>query len=102
MSRRDAPLPESKRIVHITTVHHPYDPRIYHKECLSLHKHGYDVTLIAQTDPSDQSQEKPIKHIPVKKYKNRLSRMLFGPLNAYKKAKKLNADIYHFSLFIGI
>ena len=89
-------MPEPKRIVHMTTVHHPYDPRIYHKECLSLHKHGYDVTLIAQTDPSDQSQDKPIKHIPVKKYKNRLSRMLFGPLNAYKKAKKLNADIYHF------
>ena len=25
-----------KRVVHMTTVHHPYDPRIYHKQCKSL------------------------------------------------------------------
>src|SRR5699024_6141209 len=37
-----------------------------------------------------------IKHIPVKKYKSRLRRMLFGTLEAYRKAKKLDADVYHF------
>lgn len=87
---------DPQRVVHITTVHHPYDPRIYHKECLSLHEHGYDVTLIAQADSSGHSSDKSIRHIPVKKYKNRISRMLFGPFNAYKKAKKLKADVYHF------
>src|SRR5699024_10901169 len=87
---------EPKRVVHITTVHHPYDPRIFHKECLSLHNHGYDVTLIAQVDSSAEIPEQPIKHMPVKKYKNRLSRMIFGPLNVFKKAKKLQADVYHF------
>ncbi|MEC5425938.1 glycosyltransferase [Virgibacillus sp. C22-A2] len=84
------------RIVHLTTVHHPYDPRIYHKECLSLHKAGFDVTLIAQEADHDLGKDKPIKHITLKKYTNRIKRMIFGTMDAYKKAKKLDADIYHF------
>lgn len=82
-----------KRVVHITTVHHPTDPRIYHKECLSLHQAGYDVYLIAQ---ADDQEDKPIKHIRLRKYSNRLKRMIFGTIDAYKKAKQLKADVYHF------
>ncbi|MBP1971487.1 glycosyltransferase involved in cell wall biosynthesis [Virgibacillus natechei] len=84
-----------KRVVHLTTVHHPYDPRIYHKECLSLYNAGLDVTLIAQVD-TETAQDKPIKHIPVKTYTSRFKRMIFGTIEAYKKAKTLDADVYHF------
>ncbi len=80
----------------MTTVHHPYDPRIYHKECMSLSQAGYDVTLIAQIADQNSQTEKPIKHIPVKKYTSRLKRMIFGTLDAYQKAKKQKADVYHF------
>ncbi|MBP2076172.1 glycosyltransferase [Oceanobacillus polygoni] len=85
-----------KRVVQLTTVHHPYDPRIYHKECKSLQKAGFDVTLIAQSGDQDSNTDKPIKHIPLKKYKSRLKRMTVGAFAAYKEAKKLNADVYHF------
>lgn len=85
-----------KRVVHMTTVHHPYDPRIFHKECMSLHNAGYDVTLIAQKDASSHKAESPIKHIPVKKYASRWKRMILGTFDAYKKAKRLDADVYHF------
>lgn len=85
----------SVRVVHLTTVHHPYDPRIYHKELKSLQSAGFDVTLIAK-ESDTTSIETTIKHIPVKKYKNRLLRMVFGTYDAYKKAKKLNAKVYHF------
>lgn len=85
-----------KRVVQLTTVHHPYDPRIFHKECVSLQKAGFDVTLIAQAGEQGTSADKPIKHIPLKKYKSRLKRMTIGALTAYKKAKKINADVYHF------
>src|SRR5690625_4041359 len=82
------------RIAHLTTVHHPTDPRIYHKQCLSLHKAGFNVYLIAQGD--GQEADKPITHIPLKKYKSRLKRMIFGTFSLYRQAKRLKADVYHF------
>ena len=83
-------------VVHMTTVHHPYDPRIYHKECKSLDRHGFDVTLIAQASNDHKRKNNSIKHIPIKKYKSRLKRMIAGSINVYKIAKSLKADIYHF------
>src|SRR5690625_3774375 len=88
-------MQKRKRVVHMTTVHHPYDPRIYYKQCLSLKKAGFDVTLIAQGDTNDQ-RVKSVNHIRLKKYQSRIKRMLFGVFSAYKEAKKLQADIYHF------
>lgn len=38
------------RVVHLTTVHQPYDQRIFHRECLSLANSGYHVTLVACGD----------------------------------------------------
>jgi glycosyltransferase involved in cell wall biosynthesis len=89
---------KGKHVVHMTTVHHPYDPRIYHKECISLANAGFDVTLIAQPadNETETNKEKPIKHIPLKTYKSRLKRMIISTRDAYKKAKDLNADVYHF------
>ncbi|WP_249869267.1 glycosyltransferase family protein [Oceanobacillus saliphilus] len=85
-----------KRVVQLTTVHHPYDPRIYHKECKSLQNAGFDVTLIAQEGDNHTADDKPIRHIPLKKYNSRLKRMTLGAFRAYREAKKLNADVYHF------
>jgi len=82
------------RVAHLSTVHHPTDPRIYHKQCLSLHKAGFDVYLIAQEDGHESN--KPIQHIPLKKTSGRLKRMIFGTFQLYRQAKKLKADIYHF------
>lgn len=87
---------EKRRIVHLTTVHHPYDPRIYYKQCLSLHKANYDVTLISQSTKNEKKLKMPIRHIPLKTYKSRFKRMLIGTWDAYKKAKKRKADIYVF------
>lgn len=87
---------KKRHVVHMTTVHHPYDPRIYYKQCLSLHEAGYDVTLISQTTENNSKMDMPIKHIPVKQYKSRLKRMIFGTWDTYKKAKKERADIYVF------
>lgn len=82
-----------KRVVHITTVHHPYDPRIFYKQCMSLKKAKYDVYLIAQKAEHEQND---IKHIPLQSYTSRWKRMILGTMSAYKKAKRLNADIYVF------
>ena len=44
------------RIVHLTTVHNPFDNRIFHRECKTLAAAGYEVALLAvHTD--DESRE---------------------------------------------
>jgi glycosyltransferase involved in cell wall biosynthesis len=86
---------DTKKVVHITTVHHPLDPRIYYKQCHSLQKAGYNVTLIAPSS-SDLKGENTVPVIPLKKYKNRFISMFLSPIEAYKKAKELKADYYHF------
>ncbi|SDZ55643.1 Glycosyltransferase involved in cell wall bisynthesis [Evansella caseinilytica] len=87
-------MSSNKTVVHITTVHHPLDPRIYYKECRSLQNAGYDVTLLAPE--TEESLPDEINIIPLKKYNNRIFRMLFSTAAAYLKARKLKADYYHF------
>lgn len=93
-------LPQSNKVVHLTTVHHPYDTRIYHKECLSLKKAGYDVSLIVSLEDKQAGQtvitSDGVKLIGTKKRKGRLKRMIFSTWQTYKLAKKEKADYYHF------
>ena len=39
-----------KVIVHLSSVHYPFDTRIFVKECRSLVEHGFEVELLAQFD----------------------------------------------------
>lgn len=81
------------KVCHITSVHPKEDVRIFKKECVSLAKAGYDVTLVQQ----GESYEKDGVHIigfgeiaP-----SRLRRMLHTARAAYKAALAVDADIYH-------
>ncbi len=82
------------KICHITTVHTPFDTRIFYKECKSLKNAGYEVSLIVQHDNNEVVDD--IKIIPLPKPKTRLQRMLFLSFKACNIAFKGKADIYHF------
>ena len=84
----------SSKVCIITTVHRPFDTRIFHKEAKTLAKAGYEVTLIAQHDKNEVVNG--IKIIALSRPKNRVSRMIFLGWGAYKLALKQNADVYHF------
>ena len=81
------------KVCHITSVHPKEDIRIFQKQCVSLAKEGYDVTLVQQGD----SYEKDGVHIVGfgAISTNRLRRILFGAKAAYRKALEADADIYH-------
>lgn len=83
-----------KKICILTSVHPPFDTRIFHKEAKSLLKAGYNVTLIAQHDKNDIVDE--IRIVPLSEPKNRLGRMIKTVWLAYRRALQINADIYHF------
>jgi len=78
----------------VTSVHPPFDPRIFHKEAKSLVWAGYDVTLIAQHDKEEIVDW--VKIINLQKPRNRIERMTKTVWSAYRKAIQLDADIYHF------
>jgi len=83
------------KVCHITSVHARYDVRVFIKECKSVAKANYDVTLIVADGLGDQNISN-INIIDVGKKKGRFSRILFSSNKVYKKAKSINADIYHF------
>ena len=78
----------------LTSVHPPFDIRIFHKEATSLAKAGYNVSLVAQHDKDEIVDG--IKIVSLPKPKNRIERMTKTVWTAYRKALELNVDIYHF------
>ena len=82
----------NKKVCILTSVHTPFDTRIFHKQAKSLLKAGYDVTLIAQHDRDELVGG--IRIIALPKPKNRLRRML-GTWRVCKLAFKQKAEIYH-------
>lgn len=80
------------RTVHLTTVHHPFDPRIFHKQLKTLRAAGYDAHLIAPHPESETVDGIPITALP--SVTGRYRRMaLQRP--AYRAACQLGADVYH-------
>lgn len=82
------------KICVLTTVHHAYDGRIYHKQCKSLKNAGYDVTLLAPK-PEMEIAHDDIKLVPIEKPKKEWKRFLRA-FTVFQMAKKTNADLYHF------
>ena len=93
------------KVAHITSVHPHNDNRIFYKECISLHKAGYDVTLIAAG--VEHQIIDGIKIVGSKKERGgRVTRMIKTSfVNMLQACKNVDADIYHFHdpelMFVG-
>lgn len=84
----------ARKVCVLTSAHPAFDVRIFHKECKSLARAGYEVTLIATADENGIHDGISLKNLPV--WKNRLHRFTRGSLAVYKGALEVDADIYHF------
>lgn len=84
-----------EKIVHLTSVHKRYDIRIYLKECISLAKIGYDVSLIV-ADGLGNEEKNGVKIYDVGLAKNRFERVRNTTKKIFVKAIELDADLYHF------
>jgi glycosyltransferase involved in cell wall biosynthesis len=84
-------------IVHLTTVHLPFDTRIFEKECRTLVQVGYRVSLIAPH--TTREVVGGVEVIPIPRFKRRLARMTrvtWAMAALYRTARRLHADVYHF------
>lgn len=81
------------KVCHMTSAHAPEDVRIFHKECVSLAKAGYDVYLVER----GESYEKEGVHIVGvgQPAGGRFSRITRFSQKVYEVALSLDADIYH-------
>ncbi len=82
------------KVVHLTSVHRPFDTRIFMKECRSLAKAGYQVSLVAQADIGGQYGG--VTLVPISPCPSRPIRMTRGVRNVLQQALALKADLYHF------
>lgn len=83
------------KVCHITSVHPRYDTRIFYKECTSLSKAGYDVTLLVADGLKDEVVNNVHIHTVGKRPLKRIRRMLFSKMVMCNAAMTVNALIYH-------
>ena len=83
------------KICHFTSVHSSNDIRIFKKQCVTLAKYGYDVTLVVSGNSEFESIIDNVRVISLKiPVKNRIQFFLYRSYLVYKKAIEIDADIY--------
>lgn len=82
------------KVCHVTSVHPTEDIRIFKKECLSLKRAGYDVTLVQQGGDYEKDGVRILGFGAIED--SRIKRMRYTSKNAYQRALEVDADIYHF------
>lgn len=82
------------KIAHLTSAHKRGDVRVFEKQCKSLSKAGYEVTLIV-ADGQGNAVSDDINILDVGKLNGRLNRIIKTTRKVYKKAIELNAEVYH-------
>lgn len=83
------------QVCHLTSLHFRYDVRIFLKECKSLARAGYNVSLVVADGEGNEIVEGVTIYDIGKKPKCRIQRMLLTANKVFKKAISLNATIYH-------
>lgn len=82
------------KVCHLTSVHPVFDTRIFYKECKSLERAGYNVSLLAKHNEKEIIDN--ISIIPFKSPGNRFLRILISPFKMFFLALKEKAVVYHF------
>lgn len=82
-----------KEICHLTSVHIPFDTRIFHKECKTLYKAGYRVHLVCVHN-KDEIIDNVYIHA-LSEHKGIFKRIL-TIVELYRKALHIDAQVYHF------
>ncbi len=81
-------------VAHLTSVHRQPDARIFRKECRTLARAGYDVTLVAPANGDERADGVAIK--AVRPASSRFDRMTRAVRDVYRAARSLDAALYHF------
>ncbi len=84
---------DRKKTTHVSSVHPPFDPRIFQKECLSLAGAGYEVVLVVPHDKAEVREG--VRLVPVQKSSSLLRRVFHSARRTVQSAAREGSDIYH-------
>ncbi len=82
------------KVAHLSSVHARYDTRIFIKQCCSLYKFGYEVTLIV-ADGKGNEKIDGVTILDVGRPGNRFKRLVTTTFRTWYKALQTNSKIYH-------
>ena len=82
------------RVAHLTSVHPPFDIRVFHKECVALSQAGYETVLIVPHGRNESVKGVRICAIP--QPSNRRTRAFCTTWQVFISAVRERAAIYHF------
>jgi glycosyltransferase involved in cell wall biosynthesis len=83
-----------RKVCLLSTVHPPFDTRIFHKQAKTLAQAGYEVVLIAQHDRDEMVDG--VKIVALPKPRNRFARIFGLTWRAFHLALRERAEVYHF------
>ena len=93
MSAENAAVSAPVEVAHLTSCHPPFDPRVFHRECCSIARAGYSVTLVV---PGDRDVDRDGVHVRTfRKPATRAHRFLLGSVRIFLKSLRLRASVYH-------
>jgi hypothetical protein len=79
-------------VCHLTSFHNWYDERIFHKQCKTLARAGYDVRLVV---PRDQPlEEDGVRIIPLPPPRSKFQRLTTNLVRLLRLALQQKADVY--------
>lgn len=82
------------KVCHLTSVHPPFDTRIFYKEANTLRDAGYNVILIVPHESDELVNG--IKILSVAKPRSRFERMFLTTWRVFRVAIREKANVYHF------
>ncbi|WP_298815793.1 glycosyltransferase family 4 protein [Chloroflexus sp.] len=89
----------ARRVVHISTVHQPFDQRIFYRECATLAAAGYETHLLAPLPVKQLKRQEVQIHsvgIPsVQRLRLAIGQRWQRMQRAAMLARRLQADLYH-------
>jgi glycosyltransferase involved in cell wall biosynthesis len=85
--------PNKYRVVHLTSAHPPLDVRIFHKECRSLARAGYEVVALGNHARNEVVDAVRLQGLGTTH--GRIQRMTIKLVEMCKAAFEAAADVYH-------
>ncbi len=82
------------KIVHLSSVHQPFDIRIFHKEAKTLARAGHEVVFVVPHDEAVTVDGVRVR--PVRKRRGRRARMTTTVRDVFRAAVAEDGDVYHF------